>query len=88
VTDNDTHNPQRYLGHAATSDRLSSDREETVLTEFLNDKEKDFHRHDGRNGTPSKNNIVYNEVELSHAVYVDASTPSSSTEVRSSISLR
>jgi hypothetical protein len=69
VADTDTHNPQRYLAHAATSDRLRSDREADVLTEFLNEKDEDFHRHDGRNGKPSEDldNIVYHEVELSYA---------------------
>lgn len=65
----DTHNPQKYLAYAATSDSLQSDREETILTEFLDEKNEEFHRHDGRNGKPSEglDNIVYHEVELSHS---------------------
>ena len=65
----DTHNPQEYLAYAATSDSLRSDREEAILTEFLDEENEEFHRHDGRNGKPSKglDNIVYHEVELSHA---------------------
>lgn len=69
MTGIDTHDPQRYLAHAATSDSLGSDTEEDLLTEFLNEKDEDFHRHDGQNGTPTKSldNIVYHEVKLSHA---------------------
>ena len=69
MTDIDTHNPQRYLAYSATSDSLQSDREEELLTAFLDEKTGDFHRHDGRNGEPVKSldNIVYHEVELSHA---------------------
>lgn len=69
MTDIDTDDPQRYLAYSATTDSLQSNKEEAILRKSLGDNDEDFYRHDGRNGTPAKSldNIVYHEVELSHA---------------------